>query len=154
MIKRQNGLKIFYQWDLDQLLQLTDIEGELDVHFWQEGQSEALVIEPTKEGDVQSVAVPNILLQNALPIKVYIWRKDIGAWTAHQQVFQVIGRGKPADYVYTETEIKGYEALEKRIEALEENGGGSSDEVDLSNYYTKTEINEMIGDVETLLGGI
>ena len=154
MIKRQNGLKIFYQWDLDQLLQLTEIEGDLDVHFWQEGQSEALVVEPTKADGVLSVAVPNILLQNALPIKVYIWRKDIGAWTAHQQVFQVIGRGKPADYVYTETEIKGYEALEKRIEALEENGGGSSDEVDLSNYYTKTEINEMIGDVETLLGGI
>lgn len=126
MIKRQNGLKIFYQWDLDQQLQLTEIEGDLDVHFWQEGQSEALVVEPTKEGDVQSVNVPNILLQNALPIKVYIWRKDIGAWTAYQQVFQVIGRGKPADYVYTETEIKGYEALEKRIEALEENGGGGS----------------------------
>jgi hypothetical protein len=26
--------------------------------------------------------------------------------------------------------------------------------VDLSNYYTKTEIDTMIGDIETLLGGI
>ena len=120
MITRQNGRKTFYQWDLDQKLVLTEIEGELDVHFWQEGQSEALVVTPTTEGGLVLVAVPNILLQNALPLKIYIWRKDIGAWTTHQQIFQVLEREKPADYVYTETEVKRWEDVDARSqEALE-----------------------------------
>ena len=120
MITRQNGRKTFYQWDLNQKLILTDIEGALDVHFWQEGQSEALVVEPTTEEGLSLVDVPNILLQNALPLKIYIWRKDIGAWTAHQQIFQVLEREKPADYVYTETETKRWEDVDARSkEALE-----------------------------------
>lgn len=120
MITRQNGRKTFYQWDLDQKLVLTEIEGELDVHFWQEGQSEALVVTPTTEGGLVLVAVPNILLQNALPLKIYIWRKDIGAFTTHQQIFQVLEREKPADYVYTETEVKRWEDVDARSqEALE-----------------------------------
>ena len=32
--------------------------------------------------------------------------------------------------------------------------GGTGGEVDLSNYYTKTEIDTIVGDIETLLGGI
>ena len=140
MIKRQNGLKIFYQWDLDQQLQLTEIEGDLDVHFWQDGQSNALVVEPTKDGDVQSVAVPNILLQNALPIKVYIWRKDIGAWTAYQQVFQVIGRGKPADYVYTETECRTVDAaVEKALEEAKASGDFKGEQGPKGDDYVLTD---------------
>ena len=37
-------------------------------------------------------------------------------------MLDVEAREKPSDYVYTETEIKNYDALEKRIKALEENG--------------------------------
>jgi hypothetical protein len=54
-------------------------------------------------------------------------------------------RSKPADYVYTETEVKDYDALEERIAALEENGTGGT-AVDLSNYYTKAEADEVIED--------
>lgn len=37
-------------------------------------------------------------------------------------------------------------------DAVANAGGGGS--VDLSNYYTKAEINKIVGDIETLLGGI
>jgi hypothetical protein len=47
-------------------------------------------------------------------------------------------------YKFTRTDISNY-----TIEEIE--GEGT---VDLSNYYTKTEIDDLIGDVETLLGGI
>jgi hypothetical protein len=47
-------------------------------------------------------------------------------------------------YKFTRTDISNY-----TIEEIE--GEGT---VDLSNYYTKTEIDDLIGDIETLLGGI
>ena len=68
---------------------------------------------------IRLVDVPNILLQNDWRINVYAYDRN---YTKHSECFKVVKRSKPADYVYTETEIKRYEDLEDRISALEEGG--------------------------------
>jgi hypothetical protein len=45
--------------------------------------------------------------------------------TGTVKVYRVMPRSKPEDYVYTETEVKRYDALEERLTALEKTQGGS-----------------------------
>ena len=71
------------------------------------------------EGGVNYVNVPNILLQENFKLRVYAYNRD---YTKFEQDFKIIPRSKPADYVYTPTEIKSFEALEARVETLETEG--------------------------------
>jgi hypothetical protein len=57
--------------------------------------------------------VPNILLQTDWPINVYAYCGDY--YTKEHAIFKVNRRSRPDDYVYTETEVKRWEALEKRV---------------------------------------
>lgn len=118
--------KALYQWDLDRQIEVTD-DSVSEVHFAHPGDENALVVEVDEIDGVRVASIPNILLQSSAPIKA--WLTD-GERTICGQILTVIGRAKPDDYVYTETEVKRYETLEKRIEALEQNGGGGS--VDLT----------------------
>lgn len=59
-------------------------------------------------------------------------------------MYDVVKRTKPADYIYTETEVLNYKDLEARVAALEE---GEGVEIDLSNYYTKEEVEALIPEV-------
>lgn len=127
MIKIENGTPAFYQWDLEQSVFIRGVEGEITVHYWQEGQPEALVVNPKIKDGQLTADVPNILFQKALPIEVFIYREDLGKYTEHKQVFQVLERSKPAEYVYTETEVLSYKTLDKRITDLEKGGGGTGE---------------------------
>lgn len=73
--------------------------------------------------------MPNILLQQDWRINVYGYDKN---YTKYSVIFDVNRRARPEDYVYTENQIKTWDALEERIEAIEETGAA-----DLNNYYTK-----------------
>ena len=118
------------------------------------------------------VDVPNILLQSAQPITVYryINNADNSGHTLEEQQFKVKQRAKPDDYVYTETEVLNYITLDRRITAIEENGGsGGSGGVEVDptvpawakqpnkptytadevGAYTKGEVDIEIGKVET-----
>lgn len=112
-----------YQWDLNKVLGIMPCaEYTLaEVHFQHCGASDALVVEIYEEEGKKLAKIPNIFLQSSAPIKA--WLTD-GEKTICGQILTVIPRAKPADYVYTETEVKRYEALESRIKALERNGGG------------------------------
>ena len=56
--------------------------------------------------------------------------------------------------IKSNTPIKNLDCANKKYvdDAVANAGGGGS--VDLSNYYTKAEIDKIVGDIETLLGGI
>ena len=56
--------------------------------------------------------------------------------------------------LFTGTPKKDVDCANKKYvdDAVANAGGGGS--VDLSNYYTKAEIDKIVGDIETLLGGI
>lgn len=121
------GRTYFWQWDLDQRLVSDNLEVGDKVHFQNPKHCKALVCEAYEQDGVVFVDVPNILLQNSLPISVYRMKDDGdgGYHTQEKVTFEVKQRARPDDYVYTETEIFSYAELEKRVEALEKREPGS-----------------------------
>ena len=91
-----------------------------EVHFAKVGDAEAMVLIPHTENGEITVDIPNILLQTAGNIVAYAvhvsgdCKKTLRDWTT-----SVTARPKPSDYVYTETEVKTWEALDKRINKVE-----------------------------------
>lgn len=76
--------------------------------------------------------------------------------------FEILNSGLPLDSDYNlvipdnlgqqlEEANQILEECQELLEEINNNPGGS---VDLSNYYTKPEIDGIVGDIETLLGGI
>ena len=115
MFKILDGREQFYQWDINRKLLVQDAS-ITEVHFCNRTEECSLVVEV-----VDGVAnVPNILLQDSWKIKVFGYD---GEATKHSATFGVIARSKPADYVYTETEVKRWEEYGERIAALEEASG-------------------------------
>lgn len=113
-MKRANGWRYFYQWELNQ-----QIIVECDctqVHYDNGTRSEAVCCE-VKEIEGQRVAdVPNDLLQTAADLHVYAWDSAKGCVTAHQ-VFSVEARAKPADYLYTPTEVASVSVMVAALKA-------------------------------------
>lgn len=100
MFKIYDGRERFYQWDLDRKLIVEDATIE-EVHFCNRTDNCSLVCETYTEDGITLVNVPNILLQNDWRIHVYAY---VG-YTKHDACFEVVGRTKPADYIYTEAEL-------------------------------------------------
>lgn len=121
MLKIEDGRLSFYQWDLNQRL-VIDNPSIIEVHYTNAFTSPALVCEVYEEDGIRYANVPNILLQTDWTIKAYGCCND---YVIEAETFIINTREKPADYVYTETEIKTFSALEKRIEYLEQNGSGA-----------------------------
>ena len=126
MFKLYDGREEFFQWDLDEKLIVED-KTVTQVHFSNKTEDCSLVCEVYELDGLKVVNVPNILLQDSWDMKVYAYRDN---HTVAKQRFKIVARTKPADYVYTETEIKNYEDLEKRIAIIEANGGGGEIVVD------------------------
>ena len=112
----QDGRESFYQWDIDRKLIVED-ESIKEVHFCNKTDSCSLIVESYKEDGLTLANVPNILLQNDFKINVYGYD---GKATKHSAVFKVNTRSKPSDYIYTETELKEYNAFADDVEQLKE----------------------------------
>lgn len=114
----ENGRSQFFQWDIKQRLIVEDASIE-QVHFCNRTDDCSLKREVYNEGGKRIVNVPDILLQDDWRIHVYAWDKN---YTKYEEVFDVVKRTKPANYVYTEEEITEFEDLEKRLDEIEKNG--------------------------------
>lgn len=113
-----------YQWDLNRRIVVScDCQ---EVHFSRGLEGEALVVETYTEDGTRYANVPNLLLQSALPLNVYAYVCGPEQYTRRAATLEVNPRSKPADYVYTETEVKTYDALEARVKALEDGPSGPS----------------------------
>lgn len=109
---------VLYQWDTGRrVIVLCDCQ---EVHFSNALDGEALVVATYTEDGTLYANIPNILLQAALPLNVYAYVCAGERYTQRATVLEVNPRSKPADYVYTETEVKNYDALAKLITALGE----------------------------------
>lgn len=128
MIQLENGKNKLYQWDINQRL-VVKVEAGTQIHFASDRDNEtcALVVKSYIENGVVYADIPNIMLQIAGIINVYIYPTDgVRGYTKHHFKFRVVEREKPADYVYTETETMNYEALRTELlEKIEESSGGS-----------------------------
>lgn len=157
MFKIENGRLSFWQWDTNQRLIVEDAS-ITEVHFCNRTGDCSLVCEVYEESGKRLVNVPNILLQDNWTIRVYAYCAN---YTKIEEKFIVFTRSKPADYVYTETEIKNYEDLVERINQIEENGisdekiNGAIEryldengiEVDLTGYATEEYVDAAIGGI-------
>lgn len=127
------GRLSLYQWDMNQKVKHTGLKIGEELHWSNIKQPEALITTAYDLDGTIVADVPNILLQSSSPITVYrVITDDNGRYTREDFQFTVEQRPKPADYVYTETEVKRYEDLEKRIEVIENSGGGSGGTTDHS----------------------
>ena len=139
MFKIFDGRDSFYQWDLDRRL-IVDSPTIKEVHFCNRTGDCSLVCETYAENGVMYADVPNILLQTAWRIRAYAYD---GNATLHEESYDVIPRTKPADYVYTETEVLNFNLLLERInevdanieEIVEDYLHENPPTADLSNYY-------------------
>ena len=121
MLKTENGSRFFYQWDVNQRL-IVENRNVTEVHFSNAVSSNALVCDVYEDGGKWFVDVPNILLQQHWTLKVFGCCADC---VREFTTYIINAREKPADYVYTETEVRRYAALEDRIKELEKNGTGA-----------------------------
>ena len=103
MFQIENGREHFFQWDANQRLIISDASIS-EVHFYNGTEDNALVCEVYEENNRRVVNVPNILLQDSWVIHAYAYLND---YTKVEERFKVIERAKPANYVYTETEVLG-----------------------------------------------
>jgi len=151
MFSIYDGRKSFWQWDSGQRIVVSD-DVCCEVHFCNGTSECAMVCEVYTEDGHRLVNVPNILLQASKPIRVFAYAETDGDnRTLHCVTFAVLARTKPADYVYTETEVLSYQALEERVTALEENGGGSPSGT-LHLFHKPNEINDYETVIEVSAG--
>ena len=114
MFYLENDRESFYQWDSNQRLIVTDAS-ITNLHYCNRTEAEALVVEVYEEEGKRFANVPNILLQDVWNICVYAYCGN--CYTKQSKLFKVIARSKPADYIYTETEVLRWATLEAEIKA-------------------------------------
>lgn len=105
-----NGRKALWQWDLNQ--QLTVAGSCTEVHYLDKGSPSTLTV-GVKDGKAD---IPNILLHR--PGRLVVYAYIIDAQDHHTKVCETFGiapRPKPAEYVYTETEVKTWSDLQSQI---------------------------------------
>ena len=110
MFKLQDGREHLWQWDINRKVIVEDPTIK-EVHFSNRFDDCSLVVE-VKDGLAD---IPNILLQDNRPIRVYGYRDG---YTLVEQHITVKARTKPTDYVYTETEIHRGEDLQSKIDVV------------------------------------
>lgn len=119
----------FYQWDVDQKI-VINLEGcdvnylknAPEVHFCNSSRKEALVVRSTVSNhDTITVDVPNVLLQEAYPLLVYVYLTDANDSSSQKTILYseipVRKRAMPSDYLYVEniTRVTA-EMIKKEIE--------------------------------------
>lgn len=147
-----DGREHFYQWDLEQKLIVDDATID-EVHFCNKTTDCSLVLKVEDQEGERIVSVPNILLQTDWPIHVYAYCTN---HTKIEEIFKVIRRSKPADYVYTETEIVTLEKILETVEEINENIGAATKEYIeqnkeevLEGYATEEYVDEAVADCLT-----
>lgn len=136
-----DGRNKLYQWDIGDFITDDEWQEGDKIHFDNGMSLIAPVVNAISKDGTVVAEVPNDMLQKDRDIRVYRYIVDGDSErTVDEQIFEVKQRPKPADYVYTPTEIWSYELLEKRIEALEKNGGGGSGQPGFSPIVSITPI--------------
>ena len=120
MIMIEGEKSNLYQWDLNMRLLLINIPVGVEVHFddvHNTVQNCPKVVSYEEDGNVYA-DIPNIFLQKPGMITVYIYvQEENKRYTKYNIEILVLPRKKPADYVYTETEIKRWDDVVAAAEA-------------------------------------
>lgn len=107
------------QWDIGQEMQITlsSLPAEFQVHFGHKRNDTAYVVAATAADGVATVQIPNIVLQQATPVKAWIYLVGIGTGETVKTInLPIVPRAKPSDYAYTEIEILNYESVIRKAQ--------------------------------------
>ena len=157
MFKILDGRNELFQWDINRQIIVSDASIDA-VHFSNRTDDFSLVVEVKEENGLRVADIPNILLQESWDINVYGYCD--GYYTKQAARIKVNPRTKPESYVYTETEVLNYNTVMEKINTVENNIGEAVNDyliknpvvVDLSNYYTKSQVDAAIDAVELMPG--
>lgn len=103
-----------YQWDKGRRLKIFPVQNCTieKVHFVNPDSDTAMVVKVVTEGGRMFAPIPNILLTYQWDIKAYaVMTTAEGDVTVCKDMFNVRKRQKPADYIYTETEVISIESM-------------------------------------------
>ena len=157
MFKILDGRDELFQWDINRQIIVSDASIDA-VHYSNRTDNSALVVEVKEKNGLRVADIPNILLQESWDINVYGYCD--GYYTKQAARIKVNPRTKPESYVYTETEVLNYNTVMEKIDRVENNIGEVVNDyliknpvvVDLSNYYTKSQVDAAIDAVELTPG--
>ena len=157
MFKILDGRDELFQWDINRQIIVSDASIDA-VHYSNRTDDSALVVEVKEKNGLRVADIPNILLQESWDINVYGYCD--GHYTKQAARIKVNPRTKPESYVYTETEVLNYNTVMEKIDKVENNIGEAVNDyliknpvvVDLSNYYTKSQVDAAIDAVELTPG--
>ena len=157
MFKILDGRDELFQWDINRQIIVSDASIDA-VHYSNRTDNSALVVEVKEKNGLRVADIPNILLQESWDINVYGYCD--GYYTKQAARIKVNPRTKPESYVYTETEVLNYNTVMEKIDKVENNIGAAVNDyliknpvvVDLSNYYTKSQVDAAIDAVELTPG--
>lgn len=100
-----NLLKTLTQWDINQQIVIKNLSltNTPEVHYCNSNRELALVGESTYADGTLTTEVPNVLLQESIPIIIYIYvpKDDGSAKTTYSIRIPVNPRPKPADYEFS-----------------------------------------------------
>lgn len=153
MFNIENGREHFYQWDSNQRLIISD-NTITEVHYCNRTDDCSLVVNTYTENGLLLADVPNILLQDNWDIRAYAYCN--GCYTKQCALFKVIARTKPADYVYTETEVLRWETLEAEVrQIVADNNQAIREEVEENNALIRDEVAVSLDNLgNTLVGTV
>lgn len=137
-----DGRDRLYQWDVNVKLALDDPSSTIcGAHFKARFSRDSIFVPVIRTDDGAYVTVPNILLQKSYDLVVYAYC-DVDLCTKDVDVFTVEAKPRPADYVYTETEVLTYLTLDKRLSDLERFGGATEEQIAtaLAEYLKKNPV--------------
>ena len=157
MFKILDGRDELFQWDINRQIIVSDASIDA-VHYSNRTDDSALVVEVKEKNGLRVADIPNILLQESWDINVYGYCD--GYYTKQAARIKVNPRTKPESYVYTETEVLNYNTVMEKVNTIENNIGEAVNDyliknpvvVDLSNYYTKSQVDAAIDTVELTPG--
>ena len=157
MFKILDGRDELFQWDINRQIIVSDASIDA-VHYSNRTDNSALVVEVKEKNGLRVADIPNILLQESWDINVYGYCD--GYYTKQAARIKVNPRTKPESYVYTETEVLNYNTVMEKVNTIENNIGEAVNDyliknpvvVDLSNYYTKSQVDAAIDAVELTPG--
>lgn len=128
MFRIENNRECFYQWDSNQRL-IIDDDTINEVHYCNRTDKCSIVTETYEENGVRYSNVPNVLLRSDWCINVYAFDTN---YTKYSELFKVCSRTRPADYVYTETQILNWNEFKASVEAELEEMREDIDNIDIS----------------------
>lgn len=135
-IYTSDGNAYVWQWQPKEHIVLDGYPDGVFVHYANCDTAKSPVVQTRRESGKLIADIPPELMMTDKDITVYVCDVD---GTMHCHFLPVIGRPKPASYIYEPVEVLRYETLAERVRALEErpnNGTGGS--VDLDDTLTKS----------------